>query len=40
MGKTWTRRTKDHSKRKKIYDEIEPIDDAEFRQCAKKRGSY
>jgi len=40
MGKTWTNRSKDNKKRKKIYDEYEPVADAEFRQCSRKKGAY
>ena len=40
MGKTWTNRSKDKSKRKKHYEEFEPIPQKEFRACARKRGSY
>ena len=39
MGKTYSNRNKG-GKRRKQYEEYEPVDEAEFRQCAKKKGSY
>lgn len=39
MGKTYSNRNKG-GKRRKQYEEYEPVPEKEFRACARKRGSY
>ena len=39
MGKTYSNRGKGQ-KRKKFYDEFEPIPEGKFRQCSRKRGTF
>ena len=39
MGKTYSNRSKGKG-RQKFYEEFEPEDHKEFRQCLRKKGSY
>lgn len=39
MGKTYSNRSKGKS-RKKLYEDLEPVPELEYRACARKRGAY